>query len=485
MAMDLLPADGRRGNEPPSDGRVRARIFQEQIRTLYGKGALALIANTLVGALVAGALRDRVPQRTALIWWATMTAVVAIRLVLWWRFPKEASRWASVEAPQVWARRWVLGAAVTGAIWGAAAIALFPAAPAEQVVLICAMAGMAAGSSTSASSYLPAFRAFVIPELGPLVIRLGLAGTRDHAALGVMVLVFGVAMDMVAVRGNRALLESIRLRTRNGILLEELSRAQRHLLALNAELEERVAVRTEALRQALSAREDLLSMVSHELRTPLTAMRLTEAAVLEQIARSEAPERLRAPFARFGRQLRRLEHLVDEMLDVARLRKGGVALSPEPVRVAELVETAKEELLPLFDKAAVPVEVQLEGGLAGNWDRQRMVQVLTNLLSNALKYGEGKPVHVRGEGLGDRVRLVVRDEGPGISPEDAERIFEPFERAHVRSGVAGLGLGLYIAKRLVLAHGGQLWVQPRQSGAGAEFVVELPSLPLSSLSPAP
>lgn len=480
MAIQSPSAPTRRGGEPEPEGGLGARILREQIRALYGKGALALIANSLVGAVVVAALRSTVSLRDLLVWWTGMTAVVAVRLALWWRFQRQASRRAEVEDPALWARRWVAGAAITGAIWGAAPIALFPATPAGEAVLMVAMAGMAAGSSTSASSYMPAFRAFVIPELAPLAVRLATGGTRETLGLAAMVLVFGVAMDLVALRGNRMLTESIRLRSRNGLLLEELSRAQRHLLALNTELEERVAVRTEALRQALHAREELLSLVSHELRTPLTAMKLTEASMLDLLDRSDAPEQLRTSFQRFGRQIRRLNHLVDEMLDVARLRKGGVALNPEPVKLADLVQTAKEELLPLIDKAAVAVDVRLEGDLAGNWDRQRMVQVLTNLLSNALKYGEGKPVTIRGEPAGDMVRIAVEDEGPGIAPEDLERIFEPFERASARAGVAGLGLGLYIAKRLVLAHGGRLWAQPRRSGSGAEFVIELPLLRLAA-----
>lgn len=481
MAMDsTAPAGARSGHELESESRLAARILQEQVSALYGKGGLALIANSVVGALVVLALWGEVRLPLALAWWAAMTAVVAIRLVLWSRFPRQAAERAAVPDPATWARRWVVGAGITGAIWGSAAIGLFPPEGPSQVVLIVSFAGMAAGSSTSASSYMPAFRAFAIPELVPLMIRLLWLGNRESLALAALVLFFGVAMDLVAQRGNRVLVEAIRLRLRNSLLLEELSEVQGHLVALNTELEERVEVRTEALRQALHAREELLSLVSHELRTPLTAMKLTEASVLELLERSEVPERLRAAFERFKRQTLRLNHLVDEMLDVGRLRKGGVSLNREPVRVAELVETAREELLPLIDKAAVDVQVHLEGDLAGNWDRQRMVQVLTNLLSNALKYGEGRPVCVRAEPRGDLVRISVLDEGPGIRPEDRERIFEPFERARARSGVAGLGLGLYIAKRLVLAHGGRLWAQARPAGTGSEFVLELPSLGLGA-----
>lgn len=454
-------------------------LLGEQIHALYLKGVLALVANLVVGALLIVALRGTISASAALIWWAVMAFVVGVRLAIWRRYcvlargPERARL-----DPRVWGRRWVVGTAITGMIWGSAAVWLYPMSAAGQVVFISTFAGMAAGVSTSALSYLPAFHAFVIPELTPLLLRLAAQHTSPRMGLAAMVVLFGFAMYLVARRGNRVLLDAIRLRFWNARLVADLSEAQQGLITFNRELEERVAARTQELQQAIAAREMILSLVSHELRTPLMTMNLTERALLKQMETGEVPPRFRDVCFRFGRQTRRLLYLVNQMLDLGQLRKGGITLNPEAVRVEELVELAKEDLLPLASEGEkeAKVDIRLEGDLVGHWDRQRMVQVLVNLLSNALKYGGGKPVRVRGKRLDDRVQISVFNEGHGIAKQDLERIFEPFERAEGGSKATGYGLGLFIAKRVVDAHGGRLWARERPLNAGAEFVIELPGL---------
>jgi signal transduction histidine kinase len=117
--------------------------------------------------------------------------------------------------------------------------------------------------------------------------------------------------------------------------------------------------------------------------------------------------------------------------------------------------------------------VRLDGPLTGRWDRLRLEQVVTNLLSNALKYGPGKPIQVRLEAAGELARLTVRDEGIGIEPECLSRIFEKFERAVSGRHYGGLGLGLYITRQIVSALGGRVAVESRPQ-QGAVFTVELP-----------
>jgi two-component system sensor kinase FixL len=113
------------------------------------------------------------------------------------------------------------------------------------------------------------------------------------------------------------------------------------------------------------------------------------------------------------------------------------------------------------------------GDTRGIWDRRRLEQVLRNLLSNALKYGEGKPVEISIEGRDANVRLVVRDQGIGIDSPDLQRIFDPFERAAPIEHFGGLGLGLYIVRHIVEAHGGTIEVSSKP-GAGARFMISLP-----------
>jgi signal transduction histidine kinase len=175
------------------------------------------------------------------------------------------------------------------------------------------------------------------------------------------------------------------------------------------------------------------------------------------------------------RQGQRLEKLVAALLDVSRIHMGRLELEVEEV---ELGATVREALGAVEDEAAqTGSEIQVRGeAVRGCWDRLRISQVVTNLLSNAVKYGAGKPVEVEFGPCGDGARLSVRDHGIGIDPTDQAQIFERFERAVSSRNYGGLGLGLYIVKRIVEAHGGTIRVESRP-GEGAAFEVELPQQP--------
>jgi signal transduction histidine kinase len=160
------------------------------------------------------------------------------------------------------------------------------------------------------------------------------------------------------------------------------------------------------------------------------------------------------------------------MLDIARLSTGRMSLAPEPTDLAVLVREVTERLQE--DLAArVEVKVDAPEQLHGSWDRFRIEQVLTNLLTNALRHGAGRPIEVELTRSGERAVVRVRDHGDGVAPQDRERIFDRFERASSPSGVAGLGLGLYIARGIVTSHAGSIDVEDTPGG-GATFVVELP-----------
>jgi signal transduction histidine kinase len=128
--------------------------------------------------------------------------------------------------------------------------------------------------------------------------------------------------------------------------------------------------------------------------------------------------------------------------------------------------------------------VSVDGDTRGEWDRGRIEQVVVNLLSNAVKYGEGKPIDVTIEARGPQVVLIVADRGIGIAPADVARIFDPFERAAPVRHFAGLGLGLYVAQRIVAAHDGTIAVTS-EPGRGARFEVTLPRQASSAHPAAP
>jgi signal transduction histidine kinase len=239
---------------------------------------------------------------------------------------------------------------------------------------------------------------------------------------------------------------------------------------------------TELVR-AIRARDEFLSIASHELRTPLTSLRmqvqLRERALAKGNLSAFAPETLARTLASDVRQVDRLTRLVEDILDVSRISTGRFTLAiSEPVDLVALVRDVLERSAAALATAGCPVTLEAPGPAPppGRWDRGRIEQVVLNLLTNASKYGGGKPIHCQVRAQGDRAVLTIRDEGIGISASDQRRIFDLFERAVSKDEVSGLGLGLYIARRIVEAHGGTIRVES-EPGKGAAFTVELPFEP--------
>ncbi len=230
-------------------------------------------------------------------------------------------------------------------------------------------------------------------------------------------------------------------------------------------------------RRATRARDEFLSIASHELRNPLNALQLVLLSVHRAATRRPevcTPQWVDHKLGRAKAQLERLVELVDKLLDVSRLSTGQLVLDPEPVDLAALAHEVGERhahlLLPGQLRIAADVPV------CGEWDRLHLDQALTNLLGNAIKYGDGKPIDVEVRDRGDRARVVVRDQGIGIAPELQERIFERFERAVTDRRYSGFGLGLWITQKAVEASGGTIRVDS-VPGRGARFEIELPKRP--------
>jgi signal transduction histidine kinase len=176
-------------------------------------------------------------------------------------------------------------------------------------------------------------------------------------------------------------------------------------------------------------------------------------------------------------QIVRIVALIDKLLDLTRIRTKRLRLDLAPMDLAATVRTIVEQHAGQLREAGGRVTVDAEAPVYGTWDRLRIEQVVANLLTNAAKYAGGAQVHVRVEGDGPAscARLVVHDEGPGISPGDQERLFRPFERART-ARASGLGLGLFIVREIVEAHGGAVRLESAP-GQGTTFVVELPYRP--------
>lgn len=222
-------------------------------------------------------------------------------------------------------------------------------------------------------------------------------------------------------------------------------------------------------RQALEAREQFLSIASHELKTPITSLLLA----LQTIDRAgPGSERFGEMMATAIRQTSRLSRLVKTLLDVTRIQAGRLALDRTRFDMGELVRRMAGSLVASGECSRDAISVEVRGATVGVWDHDRIEQVLSNLLSNAIKYGAGRPIAVHVDGRGELVELTVVDHGIGIAAERLAHIFDRFERAVSEREYGGLGLGLFIASQIVLAHGGEIAAESAKGET--RFRVRLP-----------
>ncbi|EGB16179.1 integral membrane sensor signal transduction histidine kinase [Pseudodesulfovibrio mercurii] len=230
------------------------------------------------------------------------------------------------------------------------------------------------------------------------------------------------------------------------------------------------------LRREERMRADFVAMLSHEIRTPLTSVR--EAVDLVGSGTfGEVNEKQKRFLDIAGQESERLSDLLTRLLSVSRMEAEELHLNPERVDVAGLVESTVERLVPTARAASVTLESEVEPGLAVRADPAHVRQVLTNLAGNGVKFSErGGTVRLIAERSGREVLFSVADDGPGIPVDEQERIFLKYYREPgVRDSIDGAGLGLAIARRIVLAHDGRIWVES-EPGRGATFRFTLPAI---------
>jgi len=242
-------------------------------------------------------------------------------------------------------------------------------------------------------------------------------------------------------------------------------------------LEQERAAKLEAERN-IRLRDDFLAIASHELKTPLTPLKLDlqlQRRYLRQVGLppSHQTNLLFHAIDHADREYQRLSDLVDDLLDVSRISAGYLALKRSRFDLSALARDVLDRLSRPIARAKCLLEMTIVPDVVGDWDPSRLEQVLTNLVTNAIKYGAGAPVHVDLFLRDGRAVLRVRDHGIGIDPEHHATIFERFVRLAPLEHYGGLGLGLFIVHEIVKAHGGTISVESAK-GKGATFTVELP-----------
>jgi signal transduction histidine kinase len=284
-----------------------------------------------------------------------------------------------------------------------------------------------------------------------------------HKPLDVMAVKSKVNVFVDLYRQSKAMMRQV----------EALEQSRREQEALFEQLQR---TRNE-LEQAVRMRDDFMSIVAHEVRTPLNGLILETQLRKMHLARDNAAaftlDKMHSMVDRDERQIKSLIRLIEDMLDVSRIRTGKLSIRPSRFDLVQLVRNLLQNFAPQVEAAESSVTLIADQSVLGCWDEFRIEQVISNLLTNALRYGAKSPIDVRVYNHAGQARVEVQDRGIGISDENQQRIFQQFERVSARAVVAGLGLGLFISEQIVAAHGGSITVESR-IGEGALFRVCLP-----------
>jgi signal transduction histidine kinase/CheY-like chemotaxis protein len=435
-----------------------ARARADQVATIYASWTRTTASMLLGAALLGIAMWSVVP--TALLggWLALvlLNQLCRWRLTLAWRRARPGPG-----ASARWGRYWAIGSGVAGALWGLAAVTMFPASAAHQALLIVCLFGVVLGGLNLTAVWRPSFYGFVLPALVPLILRVAWEGDAVHLYIA---LVLSVVLAFVLAFGHRVndvLTQALAMRYENVDLIAELKG------------QTRAAVEARAAAEAANrAKSQLLAAASHDLRQPLHAVGLFVAALA---ARRFDPDG-RVLVSRVQQALEALEAQFGQLIDLSKLEAGMLIVDRARVALGPLFAEIAEEFAPQAEAKGLRLAT-VRTHLAVDSDPALLSRIVRNLVANAVRYTRAGGVVIGARRRGAQVVLEVVDTGIGIAPEHRARIFEEFFQVRAPSATShasrGMGLGLAIVRRFCKLLGHEIALATRP-GRGSRFSISVP-----------
>ncbi|MEO9137397.1 MAG: hybrid sensor histidine kinase/response regulator [Casimicrobiaceae bacterium] len=435
-----------------------ARARADQVATLYAHGHLTSVSMGL-GAVILCAVMWTEVAATSMVAWGALIALNQLwRTALVRAF--ERMRPGPGAAPR-WGRYWATGSTLAGALWGGAAVAMFPASPAYQSLLIVCLFGAALGGLNLTAVYKPSFYGFVLTALVPLIVRVAWVGDQVHWFIaGVMSVVLAFVVGF-GHRLNDVLTRSLVIRYENIDLIGELKERTRSALDARA-----------AAEAANRAKSQLLAAASHDLRQPLHALGLYVAALAARARDAE----WRPLVTHVEAAASALEIQFAQLIDLSRLDAGVLTPERADVALAPLFARIYAEFAPQAAARGLSLTI-VPTRLAVHSDAALLERIVGNLVANGIHYTNRGGVLLGARRRGNRIAVDVVDTGIGIAPGHRPRIFEEFYRvkddARSASARRGMGLGLAIVRRFADLLGHEIALLSRE-GAGSRFRVFVP-----------
>jgi signal transduction histidine kinase/CheY-like chemotaxis protein len=437
-----------------------------QIGQLYHQGFPGVIGALSGGIILVIALWDVVSNFRLLLWLGSYIVVDISRFWLVTAFKKAEPKGLNVLP---WGKRFAIGAFAGGAMWGIAALFLFPAySPAHQFLLSVFGTGIACGAAATYAPLRSAYLPCILVVLTPLSVRFVYEGSETNFIIGGVIFLFSFLLIHTARNIEVAGERSLRLMFEKNDLVESLTQKTQESSRLKIEAE-----------KANAAKSEFLANMSHELRTPLNAI-IGFSELLEDGGFGELNKKQLGFVSEISAGGRHLLRLINDILDISKIEAGKFELHPSEVHPVELLESCIVFIKQKAIRHKLTINLLLDDELKGNSieaDSVKLKQIIFNLLSNATKFTPDKGIiTITSRKDNSNLFVSVSDTGIGIDPAHLDRIFHPFEQldsSYARKH-EGTGLGLALTKKLVELHGGKMWVQSEGIGKGATFSFTIP-----------